>query len=439
MGLAPHFGTVETRFDDVLKTQNAGRVRVSGCAAAAFFVLLASGFSQGGDPHKAEAGKYNSSNFCKTCHPGIHKYWSNSMHAYAVSDPAFQMGYARAIASYGVEIRQYCLSCHAPTTLITKDFDLKDPVTREGVTCDFCHTVSGVVEGKPRNTFEIQLGDTKFGPLQNIQPISGLEFKYSALHKSAKLCSGCHELEAPNGTKIIGTYSEWQESSYAKRGIQCQNCHMPELFDVPVVDPSVKKTSNMAHAHEFLGGHSQIRLEKAATMSVLTKRDKGVLHVDVFVTNAEAGHYLPTGLPTRKIVLVVALKNEEGKIVSSQERAYEKILIDSDRNIITETQCAMVAASGVKTDTRIKPGEVREEHFQFSGLDENQNYLVDANLQYKFEVATLERNVMTVNMVSSSKIIDNHGSSSMKYIIIGACGAIVIVGALLFLARGRHR
>ncbi|OHB70497.1 MAG: hypothetical protein A2W23_02765 [Planctomycetes bacterium RBG_16_43_13] len=391
--------------------------------------------------HKPEKPEYQSSNNCKGCHPGIYKYWSNSMHANSISDPVFQVAYAKAITNYGVKIREFCLSCHSPTTAITKDFDLKNPVSKEGVTCDFCHTVTNVIEGKPKNSFEVQLGDTKFGPLDGVEPIGGLEFRYSALHKSAKLCAGCHELESENGVKILGTYSEWKDSPYARKGIQCQNCHMPELLDVPVVSPTVKPTSNMAHAHEFLGGHSQIRLEKAASVAMTTKREKNRILVDVYVTNEEAGHCLPTGLPTRKVVLTVSLKDKQGQVISSKEVVYEKVLSDKDGNNITAVECAMVEPVALKSDNRIKPKETRHEQLQFENIQEGIHYLVTANLRYKFEVAVLERNVMTVDMANSAKVVSEETNGGPGYewaIPLGASFLIVII-FIAILVYGRAR
>lgn len=409
-------------------------------ALCLFPVLQSLSIAQESDSqHRPPSARYQSSNSCKGCHPGIYKYWTNSMHSHSISDPVFQMAYARAIVNYGVKVREFCLSCHSPTTNITKDYDLKDPISQEGITCDFCHTVTNVIEGKPKNSFEVQLGDTKFGPKPGIEPIGGMEFRYSALHKSAKLCAGCHELESDNGVKVLGTYTEWGSSIYAQRGIQCQNCHMPELFDVPAVAPNIRETSNMAHAHEFLGGHSQIRLEKAATLVTSAKRERDSILVDVYITNEEAGHCIPTGMPTRKVVLTVLIKDGQGQVISRQERIYEKVLLDKDGNEIKSAECVMKEATAVKSDNRIKPKETRLEQFTFANIKDGTSYIVEANLKYNFEVATLERNVMSVNMAGATKIINLEGNGlNYELVIIIVITVLLVFAIFVVLLRSKN-
>lgn len=382
------------------------------------------------NPHNSKEAKYQSAFDCKACHPGIYDIWKKSLHADAVSDPVFQAAFVSAIAKYGPDTRAYCLSCHSPTTMITKDYDLNEPISREGVTCDFCHTITNVVEARPQKHFDIQIGNTKFGPLQGVDPIGGLEFRYSVLHQSSMLCSGCHELESIEGVKILGTYSEWKEGPYAARNIHCQNCHMPEQPGVPVVDDTIRKSSHNAHAHEFLGGHSQIRLEKSATVTVTTKSSGDSVVADVYVTNSEAGHYLPTGIPTRKLVLTVTLQDENGNVTGSFERFFEKILADKKGNEITETEVAMMEAAKILKDTRLKPKETWHEQFTFTGIQKSGAYVVNANLKYKFAVAVLERNVMSVEVANASRAVTNLGNQGVvigQLIVAIAIALVVLV------------
>ena len=46
-------------------------------------------------------------------------------------------------------VRRGCVWCHAPTALATGDYELKQAMTMEAITCDFCHTVADVDLGKP--------------------------------------------------------------------------------------------------------------------------------------------------------------------------------------------------------------------------------------------------------------------------------------------------
>lgn len=379
-------------------------------------------------------GEYQSSMYCKGCHSKIYEDWKKSMHSYALVDPVFQYSFEKAEQKYGSQTRPYCLSCHSPTTMVSNDYEWKNPITMEGVTCDFCHTVTDVVRGQPQNGFEVQLGDTKFGPWANIAPIGGLKFQYSQLQMDAKLCSGCHELESKNGVKVLSTYTEWQESVYPERGIQCQNCHMPETLE-RFVNADIRATNRFAHAHDFRGGHSQIKLEKAATLSISIARKDERLVVDAFVTNEEAGHSLPTGIPTRKVVLLLTLKDENGNRLAQQKREYQKLLLNERGERITLAEDMMWAAAGLESDNRIKPKETRHETFTFDPTDRNNRYLVEAQLNYELPVTTPEPNVMLVNMARAEKVLEPVNREGINFLIpilvLSTLSFVVLLAILL--------
>ena len=94
----------------------------------------------------APAGPYTSAKACASCHRLIHQYWSESAHARAATSPAFLEGLEAAVASSSDKqaVRVDCVWCHAPTVLLTGDHELKQQIAREGVSCDFCHTVKDV-------------------------------------------------------------------------------------------------------------------------------------------------------------------------------------------------------------------------------------------------------------------------------------------------------
>lgn len=52
----------------------------------------------------------------------------------------------------------------------------------------------------------------------------------SELHTRSEFCAACHEFCNPNGLSVSGMYGEWEGSSYAKRGAQCQDRHMPPVL-----------------------------------------------------------------------------------------------------------------------------------------------------------------------------------------------------------------
>src|SRR5512138_1234354 len=95
-------------------------------------------------PSGAVITGFTSASECGRCHQDLYESWRKTFHAQAVSNPAFFADLERLEITGGRGVRVMCLSCHSPTTSVTMDYSLTSPVSREGVTCDFCHTVSSV-------------------------------------------------------------------------------------------------------------------------------------------------------------------------------------------------------------------------------------------------------------------------------------------------------
>jgi len=380
---------------------------------------------------KVEREGFTSSSVCKNCHSGIFKSWSNSMHAFSVSDPVFEASYLQAIKNKGEEARRFCLSCHSPTTRITGDYFLNSNISKEGVTCDFCHTVTSV--DLDSNTPKIinQVGAIIRGPFSDVtSPAHNIE--RSDLHLKSELCAGCHELKGENGVPILSTYSEWKEGPYREQGIQCQNCHMPEMFNVPDVNPDVKVTRNFAKDHAVLGGHSQIKLSKAATISTKVKLENNKAVVEALVHNRESGHKIPTGTPARKIILEVALSDKGGKILSTQSRTYQKVMVDDSGNILTEGGDIFLKSDRVLSDNRIAPKEVRKEVFEFPVPKGLSGFKVESTLKYEFQTPVISLQNMQVEIakdvhVNGKQIFDEEKVPSNIYVVIGAFA----IGALI--------
>ena len=382
------------------------------------------GFSKEKKNIKVKREGFTSSKICRNCHSEIYKSWSNSMHAASISDPVFEVSYLQAIKNKGENARKFCLSCHSPTTRITGDYFLKSDISKEGITCDFCHTITSVNLEKNLPEITNQVSSIIRGPFGNVaSPAHGIE--QSDLHTKSELCAGCHELKGENGVSILSTYSEWKESPYMKEGIQCQNCHMPELFNVPDVNPEVKVTKNFAKDHAVLGGHSQIKISKAATVSTQVKLKNSKVIVKTSVNNRESGHKIPTGTPARKIILEVSLADKNGKILATQSRTYQKVMVDDSGNILTESTDIFLKSARVLSDNRIAPKEVRKEQFEFplpAGLID---FRVESTLKYVFQTPVISLQNMQVEMAKDVYVNDKGGFAEERvpsniYVIIVA-------------------
>lgn len=109
---------------------------------------------------------YGPARSCASCHKTIYTYWSESAHAQSLGKASYRDALAAAVASATDKeaVRRGCVWCHAPTALVTGDYELKQSLTREAITCDFCHTVADVDIGKPDHPFQLKPGRSSSGP-----------------------------------------------------------------------------------------------------------------------------------------------------------------------------------------------------------------------------------------------------------------------------------
>src|SRR5574341_2484150 len=80
---------------------------------------------------RAEEGRstaYTSAKVCAGCHEDIYQMWSRSLHANSLTDPVFDVAYMQVLKTGDAKPRESCLRCHAPTTPVSRAFELKYPV-----------------------------------------------------------------------------------------------------------------------------------------------------------------------------------------------------------------------------------------------------------------------------------------------------------------------
>ena len=199
-------------------------------------------------------GVLNPSATCGECHRQIHEMWQRSMHAASSTDPVFLTSYLRALQETAGKASELCLPCHAPGASRSGDRWLREPASREGITCDFCHSVVSVDLSARGQRFQIALDGVKRGPLSDaVSPAH--DIARSDLHKTAEFCAGCHEYESPEGLPIFSTYTEWRTSAKAREGKNCQDCHMP-MTPGQTVKPEIGVYRSEINLHDISGGHS---------------------------------------------------------------------------------------------------------------------------------------------------------------------------------------
>ncbi len=377
----------------------------SGMGVILAALLWSVGIARAGTPAPSALPKvnpdgYTSSEVCGQCHEDIHRTWKNSLHAMSLSDPVFDAAYWQAIKLSRGSAKSLCLRCHAPTTRITKDFDQRLPITAEGVSCDFCHTITAVDPLKPGEPFRLRPGLTKWGPLREAEsPVHKVRF--SSVHTTSELCGGCHEFLAKSGAELMGTYSEWKAGPYAQQGVQCQSCHMP-VGEGRVVRPDIKDTARPVNLHNIQGGHSPEQIRKAAQVEVrdIVRTGAGY-RVVVSVANVGSGHMIPTGIPTRQLTLVVQLRRGQ-TLLAEQETAFRKVVVDAAGNELKTDAEVLLRGTAIRSDNRIFPKEVREVSLVFP-YDGPSDFTVEAKLYYRYPMVIAQPEEITVEMAGASR------------------------------------
>lgn len=362
-------------------------------AAAALFLCSGCSDSEPLPTIQFTAGTFSSADKCGRCHTGIHSAWSQSQHARAFTDPLFQASMSEAVEAGGDQAKALCLACHAPTTVVTKDTAETDPITREGITCDFCHSVTGTDLEKEGHPFILEVSDVKHGPVQNAASV-GHKVLYSEFFTQSEMCAGCHQYSTPQGLALLKTYAEWQ--NYVSKGGEktCQQCHMP-LTATMIVDPKIKRDAGaFVNLHSIPGGHSMDQLSKSVRLRIVEiVPTRNGIRVRVEVANVGAGHNVPTGSPTRKVILNLDVSTGTGRQLH-QERIYERVVKNQAGEELRKDSRAFLEAASEERDTRLQPLEKRTEEFSVD-VPSGENVTVKATLSYFYspldEQATEQR------------------------------------------------
>jgi hypothetical protein len=317
---------------------------------------------------------------CGTCHAGQLgegynevQEWEQSSHARVFADPFFSSIYrgtnvnghvTTSTENYGPGFKlNYpdqagdCAYCHAPAAILpsmeptdlTTHYPRSAGVNGEGVTCDVCHKVSGVLledeypspdkPGIKALQFLRVSNSFVFGPFTNILlPANDGSQKHSisscspVLSKS-ELCAACH-YRSFNDVPIYNSYGEWKESKYGRNPRNaayktCQDCHMSHMDVKNDTTPLSLRSAcsetmeeyqsfdhNLMDVGPIDSGEVVPRLiRNAASLKVKLTYEPdqdNSLNVRVEVENKKAGHKFPTDSPLRHLILVVTATDQFG-------------------------------------------------------------------------------------------------------------------------------
>jgi hypothetical protein len=240
---------------------------------------------------------------CGTCHPVQYGDWRTSVHAAAMGPGV--AGQLEDMAATDPAAARECYLCHAPlaeqrpttwTSAGSAANPAFDPLLREaGVACPACHVRGYQRFGPPRRD----------GSLQSAAPRASLPHRgvtRTPAFLSSEFCRDCHQFKpdgfAVNGKLLQDTYEEWKASPFARQGVQCQDCHMPD------------------RRHLWRGIHDETMVRSGVEITLT--REAGAA-VTLEVRNTRVGHAFPTYV-TPRVVLRGELIGPDGTPVAGTRR-----------------------------------------------------------------------------------------------------------------------
>ena len=274
---------------------------------------------------------------CGTCHPVQLADWRTSLHARAMGP---------GVAGQLVEMQKNapadalgCQSCHAPLAeqrpLLGKEAGhAPNPVfdgglRANGLVCAGCHVRAHERFGPPRR--DGSLAST--APRESL-PHGGVTRTPAFL--ASEFCRGCHQFTsagfALNGKLLENTHEEWKRSRFAREGVQCQDCHMPD------------------RRHLWRGIHDPEMVRSGVTIAARLDgkpRPDGTVAATLRMTSTRVGHAFPTYV-TPRVVMRAELLDADGAPIDASR---------VERIVAREVELDL---SKEIRDTRLMPGRTAE-------------------------------------------------------------------------------
>lgn len=251
---------------------------------------------------------------CGECHTAAYEEWRVSTHAMAWVDLQFQAEIGKSDNSW------LCQNCHTPLMVQHErwprglvDGDVERPIVspnpvfdadlqQEGITCAACHVRDGVVHGPGVAT-------------DSPHPVAA-----DPTFRTEAICLRCHQAVASYaGKNFVCTFetgAEWAASPYAAEGRTCLDCHMPPVTRAVAVEGPVRE----ARRHWWRGAgipkvDGVVPPVEANPPGVDVRAKRDGADLAVAITNARAGHMLPTGDPERWVQVDVQFLGADGEAV----------------------------------------------------------------------------------------------------------------------------
>ncbi len=263
---------------------------------------------------------------CGACHPAQWSDWQQSLHAKSMG-PGIA-GQLVEMIERDPAMARSCFACHAPLAeqvpLIRGDAGLvPNPaldvaLQSQGVVCASCHVRAHQRYGPPRRD-----GSVVDRVPRETLPHNGLTRTTAFLR--SEFCASCHQFSASgltlNGKPLENTLEEWRASPAARRGQQCQDCHMPD------------------RRHLWKGIHDPEMVKSGVRVELSTGRRRyrpgETVSARLTIENSGVGHAFPTYV-TPRVTVRAALIDASGQLVpgSAEERHIgREVTLDLSREI----------------------------------------------------------------------------------------------------------
>jgi len=304
---------------------------------------------------------------CGACHARVYDEWGESWMARSFSNATFQ-----AIYAYRKEYDEQnattsargCLRCHAPLGFLYRDVTGERAETHEGVSCDFCHRVAAVNQrSTDLHVAELSTSDAIYGPTGGIDSPAH-PTRQGTVFADSSLCALCHLDRSSDGIPLEHTYEEWKSSDFAKGGVGCADCHMPQK-EGPATDvPGLTQRRSTHASHRFHGGHANSpMLQSAARVEVISADASRELQVSVH--NLTVGHNFPSnGAHLAELTLEIEIIGPQGNVLRRKVRSYRSLWSNSIGSLNSRgREAASDKPVTAARDTTLGPLEVRIETF----------------------------------------------------------------------------
>ena len=276
----------------------------------------------------------NNADACANCHGAIYDEWLAGGHGAGHANRRF-MGLfdgsdwegnesvGPALVRDAPEAAGVCASCHTPGATdfaVIGDLRKASGVDRQGVHCDFCHKTAAVDVsrvGLDHGRFAMKLQRPPPGVQQFFGKLDDDDRGHSvhaAVLGESRFCAPCHE-GVVFGKHQYSDYSDWRASDYARRGVQCQDCHMKPTGQMTNLAPGnggLDRDPLRLPSHRPTAGRLAA-LRGCLSLTLGGRHENGRINVVATVQTHGIGHRFPAGHSARQLLLVIDARDAAGR------------------------------------------------------------------------------------------------------------------------------